>query len=230
MNMDKSRQAELLFSEIGEIRDVWIQESITYAPIRRRSSARVALIAACIAISLIAVLSVTIVLFQRAPDPTSPPQGSQTTPSTPTTPSDPALPSANALDDLMLEHRAVFDSSSVGSVNRLASVEEFRFTNRSACLVWQYTDSDALYVSRSLTYDEIDTLTREIGKAEPVGESSPTLNCRIWIVFHDGTVISPYLPISAGNTSHALLFDYQAELAPTERFLSCVSNLINEGI
>ena len=135
MNMDKSRQAELLFSEIGEIRDVWIQESITYAPIRRRSSARVALIAACIAISLIAVLSVTIVLFQRAPDPTSPPQGSQTTPSTPTTPSDPTLPSANALDDLMLEHRAVFDSSSVGSVNRLASVEEFRFTNRSACLV-----------------------------------------------------------------------------------------------
>ena len=211
MNSKKELRAQRLFDTVGYIGDQWVQEAMTYRAARVSKRARAAwMTVAAVAASLILAIGIR---FIRLPD--------FHAPSNPTT--------TVEMDTMMVEQREEFVSSNASGVLCLSSVEELDFFSGDAHLVWQYIDGEGIYVSRALTASEIKILTDEIDRAPEVGEVSPTLACRIWIVFGNGEVISPYLSNTPGNTAYAKLFDYEAELVPTDRFISCVSRLINNN-
>ena len=70
-------------------------------------------------------------------------------------------------------------------------------------------------------------MTREIPKGTPVGESPQALSYRVWIVMGDGSVVTPHLKPSDGNVGSAELFDYNAELIPSQAFNSQISEILN---
>ena len=82
-------------------------------------------------------------------------------------------------------------------------------------------------MSRALTKDEVDQIYRSIGKGTKVGDTSPSPDCHVWVLCGNGEVLSPYLLASAGNVGNAELFDYNAELIPSEQLISCIADILN---
>jgi hypothetical protein len=198
-----------LFRELGEVDDALLQEAITYRP-QRVAFPRVWMVAACLAMSfLLSFGAVMIALHTNGWD------GPQ---------EQPPFEDASrllSLDQLLLEQA---DS---GSYTVLQSVNEADFFGGCGYVVWQYADSTELCVSRALSETELSRLTHSVGDGTSVGEQSPTLSCRVWLILGNGEVISPYLKESAGNRGYAELFDYDAELIPSEEFISCVSDILS---
>lgn len=210
MNERKTHGANQLLDAIGDVHDVWIQEAIVYKPARRMQKLSILITAACLALILALTPSVLRLLKNAPDDPAAPPRRETT------------------VDAFLADNRTHFEQGGESLVTCLSSAEELDFFGGEAHVVWQYVNDDKLYVSRKLTSSEIKILTEEIDRAKPVGAVSPDLACRVWIIFGNGEVISPYLPNTDGNTAQAMLFDYEAELVPTDRFLSCISELITE--
>lgn len=206
MKRTNAEKTKYLFRAIGEIDDRLVQEAALYRP-QRSAFSRVMLIAACLSFSL--VLSVGAFLLTNRRD-------SAKDESTPPTSETPAVAD---LDSLLLDRR---DSTSYTTVSVADEIDLFCGEVR---VVWQYADSDTLCVSRALSDRESATLTAHLGSGTSVGESSPALACKVWIALGDGTVVSPYLRSSAGNTDTAL-FDYNAEILPTQGFISCISEIL----
>ena len=206
MKRTNAEKTKYLFRAIGEIDDRLVQEAAFYRP-HRSALSRVMLIAACLSLSL--VLSVGAFLLTNRRDFVK-------DESTPPTSETPAV--AN-LDLLLLDCR---DSMRYTTVS---SADEIDLFGGEVRVVWQYADSDTLCVSRALSDRESATLTAHLGSGTNVGEDSPTLACKVWIALGDGTVVSPYLRSSAGNTDMAL-FDYNAEILPTQGFISCISEIL----
>ncbi len=120
---------------------------------------------------------------------------------------------ALALDALLLN----------ASAERTVADPSMLDTSRPA-LVWQGADSEALCVV-SLTNAELARLQARLGGKE-VGEESPTQKVRVWLV-GDGEVISPYLRPTSGNVG-VTLFDYEPELLPSDSFVDCLSEILND--
>ena len=188
--------------------DALVQEAFVYRP-KRSAVPRMLVVAACLAMSFVLCFGL-VLISMRVKD-----TAGQMKPSTEETPQSPSL------DQLLL---AQADS---GSYTVLQSVDEAEFFGGCGYVVWQYADSTELCVSRALSDAELNRLTREVGKGTSVGEQSPSLTCRVWLILGNGEVISPYLRESAGNRGYAALFDYDAELMPNDEFISCVSDILS---
>ena len=206
MKRTNAEKTKYLFRAIGEIDDRLVQEAAFYRP-QRSAFSRVMLIAACLSLSL--VLSVGAFLLANRRDSVKD-EG---------TPPASGTPAVANLDVLLLDQR---DNASYTTV---ASAEEINLFSGEVRVVWQYEDSDTLCVSRALSDRESAMLTAHLGSGTSVGENSPTLTCKVWIALGDGTVVSPYLKASAGNTD-TVLFDYNAEILPTQGFISCISEIL----
>ena len=205
----KNRNAEktkYLFRAIGEIDDRLVQEAAFYRP-RRSALSRVMLVAACLSLSL--VLSVGAFLLANRRDSVKD-EG---------TPPASGTPAVANLDVLLLNQR---DNASYTTVS---SAEELDLFSGEVRVVWQYADSNEICVSRALTVRESANLTAHFGSGTNVGDESPMLSCKVWITLGDGTVVSPYLKASAGNLGTEL-FDYNAEILPTQGFISCISEIL----
>lgn len=198
-----------LFRAIGEIDDRLVQEAACYRP-RQLAFSRVMLVAACLVLSTVLAVGAFVLTNRRDKGEDIGALG------TPPTSESPALP---ALDTLLLDQRDTANYTTV------ASEEELDLFSGEVRVVWQYADSDTLCVSRVLTEREVGTLTRQLEKGASVGESSPALSCKVWIALGDGTVVSPYLKPSAGNCGIDL-FDYNAELLPSNDFITCISEIL----
>ena len=208
MKAQNKAKIAYLFREIGEVDDALVQEALVYRP-KRTAIPRVLMVAACLAMSFLLCFGL-VVISMRVKD-----SGGQMKPSTE------EAPVADSLDQLLLSQA---DS---GSYTTLQSVKEADFFGGCGYVVWQYADSTELCVSRALTDAELNRLTREVGRGTSVGEQSPSLTCRVWLILGNGEVISPYLKESAGNRGYAELFDYDAELLPNDEFISCVSDILS---
>ena len=218
-NTDRLKKAEYLFSEMGGIDERMLQEAMTY---RNRASIapKLILIAACLALVSALCLG-SVVVASRAIKGILPlidrvqselPDASR--------PSGDATGTPGTLDEMLVLSR---DTARYTTVD----MESLDFYDGAARIIWQYGDEDKVCVSRALTAYELSNLRREVQKGESVGESSPALTCRVWISLGDGTVVSPYLKLTDGNVGVAELFDYDAELIPTEAFNSQISDILN---
>ena len=210
--MMKHKKATYLFDEIGNIDDRLVQEAMLYRA--GRASPRVLLVAACIAMSLLLVLGTFAVsMMSRKSEDSDAPQGGS--------PMQDHTQRVEALDEMLVSSR---DSISYTTVELQSELD---FYDGNAYVVWQYADSAAFCVSRALTATEAHALIRSAEDGTDVGTDAPDLQCRVWILLGDGTVISPYLKSSAGNVGIGTLFDYDPELIPSQSFTSRLSDILN---
>lgn len=195
--MNINEKSQLLFECIGEINDEMIFEAAEYKPKKKRSY-NFSLIAACFA--LIMVIAVASPLLRNLGG------MSNETKDEPVT-----------LDSVLL------DSKDSG-FETVSSPEGLSYVG-GASLVWQYEESGEYYVAR-LSQRELNNLTKAMGRGEEVGERSPELYCRVWVLDGRGNVTSPYLKEGSGNDG-CTVFDYEAEIIPDEALIERISEILN---
>ncbi|MBQ8408249.1 MAG: hypothetical protein IJY39_05235 [Clostridia bacterium] len=199
--MNRMKKTEYLLREIGEIDDRLLHEAVCYKPVRR-SSYKWGMLAACLA--LIFVLSVAGPLM-RALSNVSGENVSDAVPEVYT-----------SLDELLLDSEDRFFE--------VSDPEALSYTG-SASLVWKDSESGRLYQLYLSDY-QFSRLKSEMGKGDEVGESSPKLSCQVWVLDGEGNVRSPYLKDNTGNVG-CDIFDYEAEILPTEALIRCISEMLS---
>ena len=213
MNAKKNQKTAYLFREIGNVDDALLQEAIAYRP-QRSAAPRVLLIAACLSLSILLSFGAILIAMRAG---SNLPDGSTDKNESPST----NLPVTQTLDQLLLGQMGK------DAYTTVTSEEELDYFGGKGYVVWQYADSTELCVSRALSENELDLLTKSIGKGTSVGQSSPAFSCRVWLILGDGSVVTPYLKSSEGNVGSAELFDYDAELIPTNEFTSRLSEILS---
>ena len=196
--MNIKEKSEFLFSRIGEIDDGLVYEAAEYKPLRKKSY-NFAMIAACFA--LIMVVAVVSPLLRNL--------GSM---------SNEVVEGPYAsLDALLLDSKSE-------KFETVESPEELTYIGQ-ASLVWQYEDDGELYVV-PLSIGQLNSVTKKLGSGEDVGDRSPELDCRVWVLDGKGNVTSPYLKEGAGNEG-CTIFDYEAEIIPDEELIKRISEILN---
>lgn len=213
---DKLKKAEYLLDEIGEIDDKLLAEAVSYRPARR--APRFVLIAACIALSVIFTVS-SVIMLQRVSsglmgifdNNNHEPHANAPT----------EKPPANS-NPLSLD--AVLTDARDKGHTILSTESEIPYRDGNAYIVWQYVGEKEYYAS-VLTDAELTAIEKNLGSGEEVGQTSPELECMVWIVTGDGAVISPYLKDTYGNMGISV-FDYCAEIYPTQDFINYISAIL----
>ncbi len=204
MNEEKLKKAELLLSEIGEIDDELLCEAVSYRKRRVFSSKALAIAAT---LTLVFCLTVGISLMDKLPEKNEgeKPQDGE-----------PEYKLENVFTSLDKTDRFDYVSDS----------DSLPYFDGNAHIVWQYKSDDGYYVSDELKSGQLSSVKSGLGKGPAVGESSPSLDVKVWILLGDGRVISPYLELSRGNISSEI-FDYEAELLPDEGFAKKIQSILN---
>ena len=216
MRNDKMKKTAYLFDEIGRIDDRLLQEAMQF-DCRTANTVKwrkILLIAATLSLSLVLMLQMVVGLSRRDWFP-NPGQGEAPAPE------EPAESENWALD-------SVLNAGTHGDgVEVLASAEEYGFFDGSARLVWQYQGEEQIYVSRSLTPTEVESLLKAMtGTRTAVSSKEEQPLWRIWLVCDNGEVRTPYLEDSQGNIGYGDFFDYHAEVIPAGEWISCVSEIL----
>ena len=206
MNRNKMNKAALLLDEIGNVSDVYLQEALTYRKTRSVARPWIAAVACILAVVLVGGGLLNSPLMENI-------FGGLNKTNSPET-QEPAT-----LDSFLATNRGTLSCTAL----QKDEVDYFG----STYLILQYEGDETLYRSRDLTSVEVERINSLLGKGPSVGANSPTLICRVWLVYEDGTVLSPYLKNTDGNKGHAVLFDYQAEILPSSELISCISDILN---
>ena len=214
---DKLKKAECLLDEIGEIDDDLLAEAMAYRPARR--APRFVLIAACLGLSIIFTVS-SVVMLQRL----SSGFGDKYNNAQADTPTHAPIenPPADSKGPKSLD--AVFTDARGKGHTMLSSESEIPYRDGNAYIVWQYAGDEEFYLA-DMTSAELTELEKKLGYGRSVGQTSPELECMVWIVTGDGAVISPYLKDTYGNIGISV-FDYCAEIYPTQDFINYISAMI----
>ena len=203
---NKRRKAAFLLDEIGNVSDVYLQEALSYKKERFYARPWVAAVACILAVVLVGggllnspLMDNIFGAFDKAESP--------------------EVEAPATLDSFLSANRGALNCTAV-------SENELDYFG-STYLVLQYEGDEMLYRSRNLTSREVDRILGMVGQGASVGEASPALLCRVWLVCEDGTVLSPYLKNTDGNKGLAVLFDYEAEILPSSSLISCISDILN---
>jgi len=207
MKYGKEEKAILLFRTIGEIDDRLLQEAVLYRP-KPSVLPRVLLIAASLLFSLMLSVGAFLITHRQIKED-----------DVGNTPPGDVGATEQTLDDILLEKSA--------AQRPTTSADAIEFFGGTAYVVWQRTDTQEIYVSRALTSYEAEALRSEISNGTQIRESDSEPLCRVWIVPGDGTAVSPHLKPSDGNVGVGELFDYHAELIPSDAFNSKLSEILN---
>ena len=219
--MDKKDKAERLLDSIGNIDDSLIDEAIGYKAARRVNLYRFGLMAACIA--LVFVIAVASPLLRKLAEVgNGGAQGGENNngvvENTNKNEGNEDEVGNDRLGTSMLSIRDSLEGYDV-----YPSAENLSYVGQTS-LVWRYADSDEVYVA-TLSSKQLGELMDAMGSGKEVGESSPELDCYVWIVDGQGAVVSPYLKDNAGNEG-CEVFDYEAEIIPDDDFVDCVSEIL----
>ena len=212
MKNDKLKKADLLLDAVGEIDDAYLTEALSYKR-KRNSGSRLLIIAATLAMSCTLIVCAVIgarLVSKNDMEPSAP-NGEN---------ADDGGERADALESFMV------NLSNKESFSHVESETELPYTDGNAYIVWQYKGESGYYLSEALSYREIDYLKTQIGRGKNVGESSPTLECKMWILLGDGRVVSPHLKVTAGNISNTV-FDYEAEITPTDGLVDRIAAILS---
>ncbi len=212
MKNEKLKKADALLDAVGEIDDVYLAEALTFRK-RRSVSRRLAFVAAAIAMTVTVVFSVSIGLRLVSDSDLSPSAPGNES-------SEDKGENTNSLEYLML---------SLPSKERFAYVEneaDLPYTGGKAYVVWQYRGESGYYLSEAMSNFELGAIKSQIGGGKEVGEDSPKLECKVWILLGDGRVVTPYLKGHKGNISNRI-FDYEAEITPGENLVDRISAILS---
>ena len=219
--MDKKDKAERLLDSIGNIDDSLIDEAIGYKAARRVNLYRFGLMAACIA--LVFVIAVASPLLRKLAEVgNGGAQGGENNngvvENTGKNEENEDEVGNDKLGTYMLSIRDSLEGYDV-----YPSAENLSYVGQTS-LVWRYADGEEVYVA-TLSSKQLGELMDAMGSGKEVGESSPELDCYVWIVDGQGAVVSPYLKEGAGNEG-CEVFDYEAEIIPDDDFVDCVSEIL----
>ncbi|MBQ8309730.1 MAG: hypothetical protein IJX80_01795 [Clostridia bacterium] len=200
-----------LFDEIGGVDERMLTEAMEYRSAKRSAKVLRTLTAIACAL-LVTVTGVSVILTNW--------RGWFVVDGTDSGPSDGAFPSwsTHTLDALLQNARGE------ASYMLLSSTSDVTYFGE-AYLLWQYEDDGAVYQSRALTGEELGRLCTLIADGKAVGDTSPAQFTRVWLTLGNGDVLTPYLPTTPGNIS-ATVFDYEAELIPSDELISCISDIL----
>ena len=112
------------------------------------------------------------------------------------------------------------------SAAEIVAPDTIDFFDGETSIIWSYDNNDYYKVIlRNISSDkmksEVTTYKQQIDEI-----TASTLDCKVWISYGNGEVVSPYLKSSSGNIGYAELFDYSAEVLPSEIFTRFVRNEI----
>ncbi|MBR3687352.1 MAG: hypothetical protein IKL66_07725 [Clostridia bacterium] len=220
--IDKKEKAERLLDSIGNIDDSLLDEAIGYKSARRYNLHQLGLMAACVA--LICFIAAAMPMLRNMSmvgdsDENSEQNSGGVVENPDKNPENNEEVERVSLDAYMSDVRG----ASLDNCTVYPSAESLTYTG-NASLVWQYADGDEVYVA-TLSSMQLGELQKAMGSGKEVGESSPELDCYVWIVDGQGTVVSPYLKEGAGNEG-CVIFGYEAEIIPDEEFVERVSEIL----
>lgn len=222
--MNKNEKTEYLLSMVGEIDDILLEEAVSYKK-KRKKTFLVPLVAACVAVCMTVMLALPLsvmiplgfILFENQ-NGAEVPELNNPSDVTEGMGDEDAEEVHDTLDAILYAQKMGEDHTVLDSFEELSYIGD-------ASLVWQYEDSGEVYVVK-LTEVEFASVQRNMGRGDQVGESSPTLSCRVWVLDGKGSVSTPYLKDGAGNEGCGI-FDYEAEIIPDENFVNCISEILN---
>ena len=198
-----------LFDAIGELDPKLTEDALKYrrTGVRKRQ-AFVVLLAACIALSLMLTVGVGVMIGDKS--------GS----------GDAALPDAgHPVEDgnaPTLEEMLATSTS-----HRRTDPSKLDLFNGKSALIWQ-NEGDNYYCVVNISEDACDRLLKIMSESEgeKIDRDENSVSVRVWIACGDGSVVSPYLTSSKGNTGYGSLFEYDPEIEPDENFISQIKKLI----
>ena len=212
MKNGKQQKVDHLLDEIGQIDDEFLTEAMGWHASRavpRRNPIRALLVAATLSLVLVLALSATFSMFNRGAkfDEADRANGMAGEP-----------PTLNSL---------LQNCTESGNFTQ-TSADDLNFFNGEVRLAVENVSTGELFVSRALTEYEQDRLERELkqeGELVPP-DADTSGEFRVWVMFGDGSVLTPCLTPSAGNIGAAEFFDYDPEREPTQIFMNLLSGLI----
>lgn len=240
--MNKEDKTLTLLSEIGEIDDIYLKEALAYKRQRPKRVIWIPLVAACLALCLMATmllsLSVMIPLGivvlgngfdilggmsqDMSPELNNNPSVETEAIGEKETDENTVAELEPEPDEGLITLDSLFKNSDEKGYERIDSIEKLSYNEAS--IIWQDTESGAVFVE-ALSSAELEGIKRNLGKGSHVGESSPKITYRVWIVDENRSVISPYLEAGVGNEGFAI-FDYEAEIIPDEELIECISDIL----
>ena len=209
MKNEKLKKADLLLDAIGEIDDAYLAAALSYKR-KRGVGTRLLIIAATLAMSF--TLIVCVVIGARLVSKND--MGSE------------AAPNAENVADKDRLSYVMLSLSDKEGFTHVESESDLPYTKGEAYIVWQYVGESGYYLSRALSYSELEHIKSQIGRGGQVGGKSPRLECKMWILLGDGRVVSPYLKVTAGNISNAV-FDYEAEITPEDSLVDRIAAILS---
>ena len=203
-----NNKADTLLREIGEIDDRLLEEAVSYRPEAKKSFNFNP-----IAIAVAACLAAVFIGVRILPDAFVKNEGVGDLPQL----NAPEEEKDHSLDALLCETKN-------GGYMSVSSAAELSYTS-GAEIVWRFEGEEQLYYCH-ITDKQYQRLMKLVASGREVGESSPSLECMIWIIDGKGNVTSPYLKSSGGNVG-CTIFDYDAEMIPTESFVNYIAEVIS---
>lgn len=200
---DKIKKAEYLFSEIGGIDDRIIVQAMKTkgrkaVAVRRVVSLLVA------AVLIVSMMLGGLVVAQRMKS------------------------EDNAVVDSISLDSALSSAEESGRTVSYSSSEQIDLFDGMAKIVW--SEGEDYHVINIRTESEkrrLDSALRHTYSLDNEFTESHSLEMSVWISYGDGRVISPYLKNSYGNVGYGELFDYEAEIIPSERLSELVNYLVS---
>lgn len=92
-------------------------------------------------------------------------------------------------------------------------------------LIWMNVESGKYYDTK-ISASQESRLLNLSSYGMQVSENYENGGYRVWIKRQDGTVISPELKRSAGNTYYGTVFDYDPELALSDEFVKSLKSIL----
>lgn len=220
--MKDMNKASQLMDAIGNLDDGLIWEAETYRPARRYTEARRwVTVAASLLITVAVILLATIGGNLIGGDKQSP------TPDVNEGVQDPGQdsnagsnPSGNASPVKEIDRLLAEESIETRKV-LLADIpyyDEFYY------IVWARVGSDDYYISDPINLYVADDLVEAASSGTYA--NGATIDYYIWVICPDGAVFSPHLIPNSGNIYYGTLFDYEAELLPSDFFAGLLSTIL----
>ena len=217
---DNKKKTEYLLDGIGGIDDKFLLEAESYKA-KRKSRVPLSAIAACLVVCLTAAIIMTanVGVFDNASGKSEDVMENEP---------DKEMAETGASVDNSTETYSELDLIFLSCIEKYqdySALGELPAENGKTYIIWQYTESGRIFISRPLDSSELEALDKYFGEGEPVGDRSPSHKFNVWILKSDGVIVSPYLMESAGNVGNSL-FEYEAELIPCEEFISLIEEIL----
>jgi hypothetical protein len=238
-----SKGGELLFDAIGGIDDRFIYEAETYVKVKRKLPLRKLAIAA-VSFTLLFSLVLTLIVSNTSKSG----EDSAGADIHGSVHEEAIKPSVT--DEIKADSEADKENADISDKPKLTTLsdvfEEVRFEIMSfpsvdverdslfdgkAKIIWRYEGEDEYQVLPVDSHYENELINGLASSdiCEEVDDDA-TIGCDVWICFGDGLVYSPYLRLTNGNIGYGELFDYEAEINPTETFAKLIKTIINDKL